>query len=142
MRYEAAQYHRPNFEKHAAEYGPGIRDLIEAGLSTPESEYEEARRRQADLRTAMTSLLEGGDVLMLPVAPSTAPIGLESTGDPAFCAPASTSGLPSIALPSGLGEGRLPLAVQLIGRAFEEPALLEAAAWAEERLAFGQRPPL
>jgi Asp-tRNA(Asn)/Glu-tRNA(Gln) amidotransferase A subunit family amidase len=79
---------------------------------------------------------------MLPVAPSTAPAGLESTGDPAFCAPASTSGLPAIALPSGLGDGRLPLSVQFIGRAFEEPELLEVAAWAEARLAFNQRPPL
>jgi aspartyl-tRNA(Asn)/glutamyl-tRNA(Gln) amidotransferase subunit A len=142
MRYEAAQYHRPNFERHAAEYRPGIRGLIEAGLKTAESEYEAARARQVDLRAAITAFLEGVDALMLPVAPSTAPEGLESTGDPAFCAPASTSGLPAVSLPSGLGEGRLPLAIQLVGRAFEEPALLEAAASVEARLAFKERPPL
>jgi len=142
LRYEAAQYHRPNFEEHAASYAPAVRRLVEAGLATPPAEYEAARARQSELRAALVSAMEGVDVLLLPVAPSTAPKGLASTGDPAFCAPASVAGLPAIALPSGLGEGRLPLAVQLIGRAFAEPALLAAAAWVESRLAFDAQPPL
>lgn len=142
MRFEAARYHRDAFAKHAGEYAPGIRGLIEAGLRTSEQEYEAARARQEDLRAAITALLEGHDALLLPVAPSPAPPGLQSTGDPAFCAPASTAGLPAISLPSGLSAERLPLAVQLIGRAFEEPSLLDAAAWVEARLGFDERPPL
>jgi len=140
LRFEAAQYHRPNFDKHAGDYGPGIRRLIESGLKTSEQEYEAARARQREFGRTLGALLAGVDALLLPVAPSTAPKGLQSTGDPAFCAPASTSGLPSIALPSGIGEGGMPLAVQLVGRAFEEPALLNAAAWVEARLGFNSRP--
>jgi len=141
LRYEAAQYHRPNFDRYAAAYAPGIRALVEAGLATPLAAYEAARARQPQLRAALTAAMEGVDVLLLPVAPSTAPKGLGSTGDPAFCAPASVAGLPAIALPSGLGEGGLPLAVQLMGRAFAEPPLLAAAAWVESRLGFAAEPP-
>ncbi len=142
LRFEAAQYHRPNFERHAAEYGPGIRALIEAGLAMPEAEYAAARAQQPKLRGALTAMLVGVDVLLLPVAPSTAPAGLSSTGNASLCAPASAGGLPSIALPSGLGEGGLPLAVQLVGRAFEEATLLNVAAWVESKLAFDARPAL
>ncbi len=142
LRFEAAQYHRPMFARHSAEYAPGIRGLIEAGLETSEAEYESARARQRELRKAISALLEGADALLLPVARSTAPEGLQSTGDPAFCAPASTSGLPSISLPSGVGAGGLPLAVQLVGGAFEEQALLGVAAWVEAKLGFEARPRL
>jgi Asp-tRNA(Asn)/Glu-tRNA(Gln) amidotransferase A subunit family amidase len=142
LRFEAAQHHRAMFARHSAEYAPGIRGLIEAGLETSEAAYESARARQPELREAISALLEGADALLLPVARSTAPEGLQSTGDPAFCAPASTSGLPSISLPSGIGAGGLPLAVQLVGRAFEEQALLGVASWVEARLRFEARPQL
>jgi Asp-tRNA(Asn)/Glu-tRNA(Gln) amidotransferase A subunit family amidase len=142
LRYEAAQYHRPLYAEHGDEYAPQIRGLIEAGLQMPESAYIDAKARQSEFRVALSSLLEGLDALLLPVAPSTAPKGLGSTGDASFCAPASTAGLPSIALPTALGEGGLPLAVQLVGRAFEEPALLGVAAWVEAQLASDARPPL
>ncbi len=140
LQYEAAQYHRANFEKHGKQYAPAIARLVEAGIATAEAEYQAALARQTELRAAMAALLEDVDVLVLPVAPSTAPRGLESTGDSSLCAPASTTGLPAISLPSGLGEGGLPLAVQLVGRAFEEPALLSAAAWVEALLAFDAKP--
>jgi aspartyl-tRNA(Asn)/glutamyl-tRNA(Gln) amidotransferase subunit A len=141
LQYEAAQYHRPNFEKHGQHYAPAIARLVAAGMATAEADYEAALAGQAELREAMAALFEDVDVLLLPVAPSTAPRGLESTGDSSLCAPASTTGLPAISLPSGLGEGGLPLAVQLVGRAFEEPALLSAAAWVESLLAFDARSP-
>jgi Asp-tRNA(Asn)/Glu-tRNA(Gln) amidotransferase A subunit family amidase len=142
LQYEAAQYHRPKFEHHRDAYAPGIRRLIEAGLKTSDADYASALRRQRKLRETMTGLFADVDAIMLPVAPSTAPKGLESTGDASFCAPASAAGLPAISLPSGIGDGGLPLAVQLVGRLFEEPALLGVAAWVEARLTFDARPPV
>jgi aspartyl-tRNA(Asn)/glutamyl-tRNA(Gln) amidotransferase subunit A len=142
LRYEAAKYHEPNFRKFAIDYGPNIRRLIEAGLEVSEGDYESARKAQSQFREVLGGVLKDVDVLLLPVAPSTAPAGLESTGDPVFCAPASIAGLPSISLPSGVGDAGLPLAVQLIGRAFDEPQLLRVSAWVEDRLGFEARPPI
>jgi amidase len=140
LQFEAARYHRLNFMKHRDAYAPGIGRLITAGLESDEGGYEAALKAKAGLREALESVFSGCDVLMLPVAPSTAPKGLESTGDSVFCAPASTTGLPSISLPSGVGEGGLPLGVQLVGPAFGEPGLIAAAAWLEALLAFDARP--
>jgi Asp-tRNA(Asn)/Glu-tRNA(Gln) amidotransferase A subunit family amidase len=142
LRFEAAVGHRRQFDAHAAEFGPAIRRLIEAGMQTGEDDYRAALQRREALREKMVALLDGVDVLMMPTAPSTAPAGLASTGDSSLCAPASTTGLPSISLPSGVGERGLPLAAQLIGRPFEEAVLLTSAAWVEAVLGFDARPPL
>lgn len=140
MRYEAAAYHRERFSKHAEAYGPRMRSLIEAGLKISDAEYEEAQAVRAAFREAMAALFAEIDVLMLPVAPSTAPRTLESTGDPVFCAPASFSGLPSIALPSGVSEAGLPLGVQFVAAPSAEAKLLGVAAWAEAVIGFQGRP--
>jgi Asp-tRNA(Asn)/Glu-tRNA(Gln) amidotransferase A subunit family amidase len=79
---------------------------------------------------------------MFPVVPATAPRGLSSTGPPLFCAAASFTGLPAIALPSGLGEAGLPLSVQLMAGSFAEARLLAASAWVERVLGFHAEPPL
>jgi Asp-tRNA(Asn)/Glu-tRNA(Gln) amidotransferase A subunit family amidase len=142
LRVEAAAYHRELFASHAAEYAPNLRRLIESGISTSEQDYRAALDRREGFRRALAPLLENFDALLLPTAPSTAPQGLVSTGDPVFCALASMAGVPSISLPSALGEGGLPLAVQLVGPSDGESRLLAAAAWVEQRLAFSARPPL
>jgi aspartyl-tRNA(Asn)/glutamyl-tRNA(Gln) amidotransferase subunit A len=142
MRSEAAAYHQQGFAQHADEFRPRIRRLVEQGLGTPAVDYIAAQRRRRWLRDGLVALLHEVDALLLPVAPSTAPAGLDSTGDPVFCAPASFTGLPSIALPSGLSGSGLPLAVQLVARPLAEPRLLSAAAWVERILGFDATPPL
>ena len=41
--------------------------------------------------------------------------------------PANLSGLPAVSLPCGFSAEKLPIGLQLIGRAFEEAALLRVA---------------
>jgi Asp-tRNA(Asn)/Glu-tRNA(Gln) amidotransferase A subunit family amidase len=142
LRAEAAAFHAARFRERPDAFRPRLRALIEAGLSTPAVDYVEAQRRRQQLRRDLLAALGGADALLLPVAPSAAPSGLDSTGDPVFCAPASFSGFPSISLPSGLDEEGLPLAVQLVGRPLGEVALLSVAAWLERELAFAHLPPL
>ncbi len=142
LRAEAAAYHAERFAAHQDEYRPRMRALIEAGLKTPAAEYLVAQRRRGVFRESIGALLEGFDALLMPVAPSTAPAGLESTGDAVFCAPASFAGLPAVSLPSGLDAQGLPLAVQLIGQPLDEGRLLAVASWVESRLDFKAAPPL
>jgi len=140
MRVEVAAYHRERFLDHADSYRPFIHAIIEEGLSIPGFEYARARNFQQEFRRDMTRALEGLDGLLMPVAPTPAPKGLESTGDPSLCVPGSFSGLPAIALPSALSGDGLPLAVQLISGAFAEDRLLATASWCEAALAFHDRP--
>jgi aspartyl-tRNA(Asn)/glutamyl-tRNA(Gln) amidotransferase subunit A len=142
MRVEAAAYHRELFARNTDSYRPFIRALVEEGLAIPGFEYARARKLQREFRRDIARALEGIDALLLPVAPSPAPRGLESTGDPSLCVPGSFAGLPAVALPSGLNAEGLPLAIQLMAGPFAEGQLLATASWCEAALAFDHEPPI
>jgi Asp-tRNA(Asn)/Glu-tRNA(Gln) amidotransferase A subunit family amidase len=142
MRYEAAVAHSQRYAAHKAEYGASIRGLIEAGLSTSPEDYRNARDAMRRLRDSLSDALTQVDALLLPVAPATAPSGLNTTGPGIFCGPASFTGLPSIAVPSGVSPSGLPLSLQLIGASLGEARLLRVAAWVERVLDFNARPEL
>lgn len=141
LRAEAAAAHAGRFDSHAHLYGPQVRGLIEAGRKISAVDYALAQRCRQSFRRTSPTLFEGVDALLTPVAATPAPRGLASTGDPSFCAPWSYSGLPAISLPSGLDRNGLPLAVQLVSRAFDEPGLLAVASWCEAVLGFTATPP-
>jgi Asp-tRNA(Asn)/Glu-tRNA(Gln) amidotransferase A subunit family amidase len=137
---EAATYHRPMFDKHAADYGPGMAEMIPRGLARSATEYVVANRARLAFRDAMIPLLEAHDALLSPTAPGPAPAGLGWTGDASLCAPWSSAGVPSISLPTGLDEAGLPLALQLIQAPGGTERLLGAAAWCERVVGFTARP--
>jgi Asp-tRNA(Asn)/Glu-tRNA(Gln) amidotransferase A subunit family amidase len=139
MGLEAAAVHARRFADHADRYGERIRGLVEAGLKVSGVEYVAAQRHCAHFRQDMADVLDGVDALLGPVSATPAPHGLESTGDPTFCAPATFAGLPAIALPSGVAAGGLPLAVQLV--AADDARLLAGARWCEAVLGFSAAPP-
>lgn len=139
---EAAAYHEPSFGKHAAEYGEGIRTLVQTGLTRGAPAYvraDRARRRFAD-DTARA--LAPYDALLSPTAPALPPRGLAWTGDASLCAPWSSTGFPALTLPTGLAASGLPHAVQLVGVPSRAAALLHVGAWCEGVLAFESAPSL
>jgi aspartyl-tRNA(Asn)/glutamyl-tRNA(Gln) amidotransferase subunit A len=139
---EAAAYHRPWFMKHADEYSPEMRSLIEAGLGVSATAYVDANRRRLAFRDEVMPLLSAHDALLSPTAPAPAPSGLGSTGDGSLCAPWSNAGVPAISLPSGIAASGLPHASQLVHAAGASSRLLGVAAWCERILAFTQSPGL
>ena len=70
------------------------------------------------------------DVLVCPAAVGPAPAA-ETTGDPAFNSPWSYTGLPTVSFPMGLSAEGLPLAMQLVGRPYDEPTLFGVGQWCE-----------
>jgi Asp-tRNA(Asn)/Glu-tRNA(Gln) amidotransferase A subunit family amidase len=142
LRGDVAAYHAAQFAVHAGAYRPKIRALVEDGLKTPAVDYVNAQRIRAQFRREMQPIFGQWDALLMPVAPTTAPRGFESTGDPSLCAPWSYGGFPSIALPSGISPDRLPLAIQLAAGAGAEGRLLDVARWCEGILAFSAAPPV
>jgi aspartyl-tRNA(Asn)/glutamyl-tRNA(Gln) amidotransferase subunit A len=138
---EAAAFHADMFARHTADYAPGIRGTVTAGLAHPAAAYVVANRARLLFRTEIMPILAAHDALLSPVAPSPAPAGLGSTGDPSLCAPWSWAGVPAITLPSGLGPGRLPHAIQLVQAAGADAHLLNVALWCERVLGFSSEPP-
>jgi hypothetical protein len=74
------------------------------------------------------------DVLLTPAAAGEAPVGLASTGDPAFSRIWTLLGVPCLSLPVLRGPAGLPLGLQLIGARGRDEDLLAAASWIENRL--------
>ena len=112
------------------------------GLAHSAVTYIRANRARLRFRDEVAPLLAAHDALLTPTAPSTAPAGLGSTGDPVHCEPWSWSGVPSISLPSSVGSTGLPHAIQLVARAHGEAALdvcrRSSEAWLDFR-AFEER---
>jgi aspartyl-tRNA(Asn)/glutamyl-tRNA(Gln) amidotransferase subunit A len=131
---EAAAFHEKLFEEHSDLYRPNLRELIEIGLLIPAIDYLRAQKIKGLFRREMEDVLRNYDCLISPATSTAAPKGLASTGNPWFQVPWSLSGLPTLGLPSGFDSQGLPLAIQLIGKAFEEGPLFAAAKWCEEVL--------
>ena len=137
---EAATYHQAMFGKHAADYGPGMAEMIPRGLARAATEYVTANQARLAFREAMIPLLEAHDALLSPTAPGTAPAGLGWTGDASLCAPWSSAGVPSLSLPTGVDDTGLPLALQLVQAPGGTARLLGVAAWCEHVVGFAARP--
>lgn len=139
---EAAFSHREVYAEHKDRYSPQMTDLIEKGRALSGVEYMQAQRHQHVFRAEMDTVCRGVDALLTPAAPTPAPRGFATTGDPSFNGPATFAGLPSLSFPSGLNAAGLPFGIQLMGAAFTEPRLLAAATWCEEVLGFSDTPRL
>ena len=142
VRAEAAACHAPLFDRHAAEYPPRIREAILDGRALSAVAYLAAQHARLTFGREMAPIAARYDALLLPTAAGPAPRGLDSTGDPYFCAPWSFTGMPAIALPSGVDASGLPLSVQLVGSLSSEARLLGAAAWCERIIGFSGEPAL
>jgi len=109
--------------------------------------YGKAQRVRAlieqDFRSAFTSC----DVIATPTAPTPAFKLGEKTENPLemylsdiYTITANLAGVPGISLPCGLSSNGLPIGIQLIGRRFDEGALLRAAYNLEQALGFDSTP--
>ena len=111
--------------------------------------YNRARRVRALIKRDFDDAFAAGvDAILTPATPSAAfEIGAMADADPiqmylndVFTVTVNLAGLPGIAVPAGLDARGLPLGLQLIGRPWEEGALLNVAAELEARAGFGARP--
>ena len=139
-RAEAAAFHRDLYARHAAEYPKHIGEAVKVGHGIAAVDYIAAQARRRVFRAEMGAIAARYDALVSPTAAGPAPKGLDSTGDPYFCAPWSSAGMPSISLPTGLAGDGLPFAVQLTGAPWAEARLLAAAAWCERAIGFAETP--
>jgi len=84
------------------------------------------------LRAELQAAMQGLDVVLTATQPAeAAKIDAIPKWDlfasPSFTMPFNVSGYPAISICSGFGAGGLPVAIQLVGKPFQEPTLLRVA---------------
>jgi Asp-tRNA(Asn)/Glu-tRNA(Gln) amidotransferase A subunit family amidase len=117
------------YERGADQLSASLRRQIERGRETRAVDYLAAVARIPRLLDGFAEIFDRYDALVTPAAPGTAPKGLESTGDPAFCTLWTLCGMPAITLPLLAGSNGLPIGVQLVGRRGDDARLLRTAHW-------------
>lgn len=96
--------------------------------------YKKALQVKALIKADFDRAFGQYDLLLTPVAPTTAPRLGESLSDPLqmylsdiYTVSVNLAGLPAISVPCGLDDGGLPIGAQLIGPALGDGAVLNAA---------------
>jgi Asp-tRNA(Asn)/Glu-tRNA(Gln) amidotransferase A subunit family amidase len=107
-----------------------LRERLESGHQVRARDYLAAMARIPQLNASFTELFEQRyDAILTPAAFGTAPVGLGSTGDPAFCSLWTLCGVPSLSVPLMRGANGLPVGVQLVGPRHGDGRLLRTARW-------------
>jgi aspartyl-tRNA(Asn)/glutamyl-tRNA(Gln) amidotransferase subunit A len=132
----------------AAGFGEEVRRRIMIGtyvLSAGfyDAYYTQAQKVRALIARDFDNAWASCDLILAPTAPSAA-FGLgEKSSDPlsmylndVFAVPASLAGLPAMSVPGGLSKEGLPLGLQIIGKALDEQAVLNAGLAIEQRSGF------
>jgi aspartyl-tRNA(Asn)/glutamyl-tRNA(Gln) amidotransferase subunit A len=110
--------------------------------------YKKALQARALIKNAYNALFEKHDMILSPVAPTTAYRIGENVGDPMkmymgdiYTVSINLAGLPSVALPCGFDMQGLPIGCQLIGDAFSENKLINAARAYQSRTGHHEKRP-
>jgi Asp-tRNA(Asn)/Glu-tRNA(Gln) amidotransferase A subunit family amidase len=106
--------------------------LVEAEAMTLE-EFQVALARRDDVRAIYGELAASCDAAISLSAPGPAPLGLASTGEPAFVVSGSLLGVPALSLPL-LETESLPLGLQLLGFIDRDADLFSVAAGIAKRV--------
>jgi aspartyl-tRNA(Asn)/glutamyl-tRNA(Gln) amidotransferase subunit A len=135
---EGASLHRAAIEADPMQFEPPVRDRMIAGLLLTSDDYLTAQRFRSWIQARLRRHFEQTDVLFTPAAPGFAPLISDPVmtfeGKPIsarshlgiYTQPISLMGLPALVLPLA-GDFAMPLGIQLVSAAGNEPLLLRAA---------------
>lgn len=141
---EGGEMHRERLKERAADFDPASRDRFIAGALAPSAWYLQAQRFRAWFHGQIKQVFASQDVLIAPATPMVAPgldqqtfsyDGQEHLLRPnigILTQPITLVGLPVLAAPVHAA-GRMPIALQLIGKPGSEPALLRIGRILEEQ---------
>jgi aspartyl-tRNA(Asn)/glutamyl-tRNA(Gln) amidotransferase subunit A len=133
---ESATYHAPWLRTRPEDYGPQVRNRLQNGLAFSGVEYLEALRWRAHALEAHLAAIGKCDAVLAPAYRGVAPTIAETDvgGGPnaeaviqgltRFLRPINYLGLPVLSVPAGFGQYGMPIGLQLIGRPFQDEALI------------------
>lgn len=152
---EPSTYHQRTLRERPQDYGDDVRTLLEAGELLLATQYLQAQRYRALLRSEFLEAFRHVDVFICPSLPFVATrVGDNSVeivpGQPEdmlsaimqFTGVASLTGLPSLNVPCGFDPDGLPIGMQIIGRPFAEATLLRTGHAFQLATAFHRRAPV
>ncbi|MDR0874945.1 MAG: aspartyl/glutamyl-tRNA amidotransferase subunit A, partial [Clostridiales Family XIII bacterium] len=145
---EAKDIHDIYYKTRSEGFGTEVKRRIILGSFVLSSGYFDAYYKKALqvrglIRSAFDEKLADYDIILSPVCPTVAyeiggqikdPLAMY-LGD-IYTTSVNLTGHPAVAVPCGFGEGGMPVGMQLIGRAWEDGLLLDAAACYQEVTSF------
>lgn len=141
---EGGALHRAALARDPMGFDPATRDRLIAGALLPPELYAKAQDFKARYRQRINALIADFDVLLAPTTPCVAPliadprVLIDGALSPAradlgiHSQPISFIGLPSLCVPLNRPD-KLPIGIQLIGKAGDEAALFRFATMLEEQ---------
>ncbi len=134
---EAYAAHEPWMRTRFNDYGELLRDRMALGALVSGPDYVQALRLRRELCAEMATVMQGCDLLLTAAANGEAPRidqvpKWAAFERPSLTIPFNVTGQPALTVCAGFGEGGLPVAIQLVGRPFDDAAVL-AAGHAYER---------
>jgi aspartyl-tRNA(Asn)/glutamyl-tRNA(Gln) amidotransferase subunit A len=114
------------------DFSARVQNRLMLGALVSAVDYLQAVRRRRELRAELKAAMADLDVVLTAAAPGEAPkidaVPIWDVFDrPSFTIAFNVAGYPAISICSGYGEGGLPVAIQLVAKPFQEPALFRVA---------------
>ena len=135
---EATAYHQDYLLNSPEKFTDETRTLLEVGAAVPATDYVNAMRLRTQIQAAWREMYASIDVVLAPTLVAAATLradpfvrwadGTEEASTAAYVrysAPANVTGLPSLSVPAAFTAAGLPLGVQIIGKPFAEPEILQ-----------------
>lgn len=128
---------------------PQRRARIYLGLLTGSADYIQAQRIRSRCRAELAEVFARVDCLALPNQAGPAPL-VKDVGPidtlfkhvvPEYHGPFNLTGLPTLSVPCGFSENQLPIALQLVGKAFDEITVLRAGYAYQQHMKWYERKP-
>jgi Asp-tRNA(Asn)/Glu-tRNA(Gln) amidotransferase A subunit family amidase len=150
---EMAQALEYAWDEHHREHNLDVRINLALARACTAGDYLKAQRVRTRMIAHVNRVLKAADAIITPTTAVTAPritARASRAGESdlsmqteimRFVTLANLTGLPAISFPAGCGVDGLPIGMQVIGRAYEEPVLLRVAL-AAEQVVERQRPRL
>ena len=125
------------------------RARVYLGLLTGSADYIQAQRIRSRCRAELAEVFNTVDCLALPNQAGPAPL-IKDVGpidtlykhvQPEFHGPFNLTGLPTLSVPCGFSDNGLPVALQLVGKAFDEPTVLRAGYTYQQQMKWYEKRP-
>jgi aspartyl-tRNA(Asn)/glutamyl-tRNA(Gln) amidotransferase subunit A len=126
---EAYAIHEKDFQTRPLDYGTYTYLRMSVGAMLTATDLTQAMRLRRELALALNAKLKHCDALITAstLAPAVPFSDLDPGGPPNFpvqLMPFDVTGNPAMSIPTGFSASGLPLSMQIVGRAFDEPTVL------------------
>jgi aspartyl-tRNA(Asn)/glutamyl-tRNA(Gln) amidotransferase subunit A len=153
MNGEANVWHEPYLQTQAEDYAPQVRKFLERGKPTLATDYVKAQRARAQFRQEMLAACANIDALLTPgelipppshearsVTINGREVSLMAALISATCL-FNVTGQPALTVPCGFTTAGLPIALQIVGKPFDEATVLQVGHAYEAHTSWHERRP-